>query len=109
MYHILLLDHWDCGFEAHLGMDVHMHFSVYVLSFVGRGLVTGWYPALGVLPDICKQDWRNWRTWTALVLSCLRRLRRKQLPDRILKWILLDVTWIELKPICTHPIFQYLD
>jgi len=34
------------------GMDVYPHFSVFVLSYVGRGLTWGQSPVQGVLPTV---------------------------------------------------------
>jgi hypothetical protein len=35
-------------------MDVYPRFFFVVLSFVGRGLVSGWSPVQGVLPNVQK-------------------------------------------------------
>jgi hypothetical protein len=73
-------------------------FFVFVLSYVGRSLVTGWYPVQGVLPDIYKQDSKTWKLgdlgqhWPVMPY----KNKKKAAAWRISKWIFWDVNWIEL-------------
>jgi hypothetical protein len=56
VYCLLPLKQWVTGLNSNWGMGVHINFSVYMLSNVGRDLVTGWYTFKWILWNIHKQD-----------------------------------------------------